>query len=130
MTRRFLVVNAALTLSLLPTPGTVGRAFAQEPPVTTFRSSIDVVSVSAVVRDRKWIGLPAVVGSAHLHDLEESLLLAREFALGQGDETIDDGEDRTGLQVGHGELAEEQSGAFPGHHLHGELVADLAQLSP
>jgi VWFA-related protein len=26
---------------------------AQEPPVTTFRSSIDVVSVSAVVRDRK-----------------------------------------------------------------------------
>lgn len=53
MTRRFLVVNAALTLSLLPTPGTVGRAFAQEPPVTTFRSSIDVVSVSAVVRDRK-----------------------------------------------------------------------------
>lgn len=53
MTRRFLVVNAALTLSLLPTPGTVGRASAQEPPVTTFRSSIDVVSVSAVVRDRK-----------------------------------------------------------------------------
>ena len=53
MTRRFLVVNAALTLSLLPTPGTIGRVFAQEPPVTTFRSSIDVVSVSAVVRDRK-----------------------------------------------------------------------------
>jgi VWFA-related protein len=50
MTRRFLVLNAALTLSLLPTPGT---AFGQEPPVTTFRSSIDVVSVSAVVRDRK-----------------------------------------------------------------------------
>jgi VWFA-related protein len=50
MTRRFLVVNAALTLSLLPTPGT---ALAQEPPISTFRSSIDVVSVSAVVRDRK-----------------------------------------------------------------------------
>jgi VWFA-related protein len=47
------VVNAALTLSLLPTPGIVGRASAQEPPVTTFRSSVDVVSVSAVVRDRK-----------------------------------------------------------------------------
>jgi len=53
MTRRFLLVNAALTLSLLPTPGMVERLFAQEPPVTTFRSSIDVVSVSAVVRDRK-----------------------------------------------------------------------------
>jgi VWFA-related protein len=53
MTRCFLVVNAALTLSLLPTPGIVGRVSAQEPPVTTFRSSIDVVSVSAVVRDRK-----------------------------------------------------------------------------
>jgi VWFA-related protein len=47
------VANAALTLSLLPTPGIVGRASAQEPPVTTFRSSVDVVSVSAVVRDRK-----------------------------------------------------------------------------
>lgn len=53
MTRRFLVANAALALSLLPTPGIVGRVSAQEPPVTTFRSSIDVVSVSAVVRDRK-----------------------------------------------------------------------------
>ena len=53
MTRRFLVANAALALSLLPTPGIVMRLFAQEPPVATFRSSIDVVSVSAVVRDRK-----------------------------------------------------------------------------
>ena len=53
MTRCFLVASAALTLSLLPTPGTVERLSAQEPPVTTFRSSIDVVSVSAVVRDRK-----------------------------------------------------------------------------
>src|SRR4051812_34219400 len=52
MTRRFLV-NAAAALSLLPTPGMVARVFAQEPPVATFRSSIDVVSVSAVVRDRK-----------------------------------------------------------------------------
>src|SRR5262245_16373941 len=53
MTRRFLVANAALALSLLPTPGIVGRVSAQEPPIPTFRSSIDVVSVSAVVRDRK-----------------------------------------------------------------------------
>ncbi len=53
MTRRLLVLNAALALSLLPTPGTVTRLCAQEPPVSTFRSSIDVVSVSAVVRDRK-----------------------------------------------------------------------------
>src|SRR5436190_19947259 len=52
MTRRFLV-NAAAALSLLPTPGMVPHVFAQEPPIATFRSSIDVVSVSAVVRDRK-----------------------------------------------------------------------------
>jgi VWFA-related protein len=42
-----------IALSLLPTPGIVQRLFAQEPPVSTFRSSIDVVSVSAVVRDKK-----------------------------------------------------------------------------
>ncbi len=53
MTRRLLVANMAVMLFLLPTPGTAGRASAQEPPVTTFRSSVDVVSVSAVVRDRK-----------------------------------------------------------------------------
>src|SRR6476661_10418230 len=51
MTGRFLVSTAAV-LSLLPTPGMVPHVFAQE-PVATFRSSIDVVSVSAVVRDRK-----------------------------------------------------------------------------
>ena len=52
MTRRFLV-STLLTLSLLPTPGVAPHVFAQEPPISTFRSSIDVVSVSAVVRDRK-----------------------------------------------------------------------------
>jgi VWFA-related protein len=53
MTRRFLVSIAVLTLSLVPARGTVAHLRAQEPPVATFRSSIDVVSVSAVVRDRK-----------------------------------------------------------------------------
>jgi VWFA-related protein len=53
MTRRLLVANAALALFLLPTPGIVARIVAQEPPIATFRSSVDVVSVSAVVRDRK-----------------------------------------------------------------------------
>jgi hypothetical protein len=43
MTRRFLV-NAVAALSLLPTPGMVPHVFAQEPPIATFRSSIDVVS--------------------------------------------------------------------------------------
>jgi len=52
MTRRFLV-STLLTLSLLPTAGVAPHVFAQEPPISTFRSSIDVVSVSAVVRDRK-----------------------------------------------------------------------------
>ena len=47
------MVNTVLALSLLPTPGMVSHVFGQEPPVSTFRSSIDVVSVSAVVRDRK-----------------------------------------------------------------------------
>ena len=53
MTRRLLAANAVIALSLLPTPAMMPRLFAQEPPVSTFRSSIDVVSVSAVVRDRK-----------------------------------------------------------------------------
>jgi VWFA-related protein len=53
MTRRLLVLNTVLGLSLLPTAGITPNVFAQEPPVSTFRSSIDVVSVSAVVRDRK-----------------------------------------------------------------------------
>ena len=52
MTGRFLVLNATLVLSLLPAPGTMAQT-AQQPPPATFRSSIDVVSVSAVVRDRK-----------------------------------------------------------------------------
>jgi VWFA-related protein len=53
MTRRLLAANAVIALSLLPTPGIVQHLFAQEPPISTFRSSVDVVSVSAVVRDRK-----------------------------------------------------------------------------
>lgn len=52
MTGRLLVLNAAMTLSLLPGPGTMERAARQSPPAT-FRSSIDIVSVSAIVRDRK-----------------------------------------------------------------------------
>ena len=48
-----LLLNVAATLSLLPAPGAVERAFIQDPPVATFRSSVEVVSVSAVVRDRK-----------------------------------------------------------------------------
>ncbi len=48
-----LLWNVAVTLSLLPAPGAIERALVQNPPVAIFRSSIDVVSVSAVVRDRK-----------------------------------------------------------------------------
>ena len=48
-----LILNVAATLSLLPAPGAIERALVQNPPVATFRSSIEVVSVSAVVRDRK-----------------------------------------------------------------------------
>ncbi len=58
MSGRYLLLNAAVTLTLLPGPGVIERSLvhdspAQNPPVATFRSSIDVVSVSAVVRDRK-----------------------------------------------------------------------------
>ena len=58
MTGRFFLLNAAVTLTLLPGPGVIERALVhdspvQNPPAATFRSSIDVVSVSAVVRDRK-----------------------------------------------------------------------------
>ena len=48
-----LLLNVAATLSLLPAPRAFERAFIQDPPVATFRSSVEVVSVSAVVRDRK-----------------------------------------------------------------------------
>lgn len=48
-----LLLNVAATLSLLPVPGAFERPFLQDPPVATFRSSVEVVSVSAVVRDRK-----------------------------------------------------------------------------
>jgi Ca-activated chloride channel family protein len=58
MSGRLFLVNAALTLSLLPIAGVAGPSFAQDAPaqdapVAKFRSSVDVVSVSAVVRDRK-----------------------------------------------------------------------------
>jgi len=58
MTGRYFLFNAAVTLTLLPGPGVIERSLVhdspvQNPPVATFRSSIDVVSVSAVVRDRK-----------------------------------------------------------------------------
>jgi VWFA-related protein len=69
MTGRLFLAHAAVTFALLPGIGGVGQAFAQgqnvqnvqnvenapaqNPPVATFRSSVDVVSVSAVVRDRK-----------------------------------------------------------------------------
>jgi VWFA-related protein len=52
MTGRFLVLNAAMMLSLLPALEAMEQS-AQQPPAAIFRSSIDVVSVSAVVRDRK-----------------------------------------------------------------------------
>ena len=48
-----LLLNVAATLSLLPAPRAFERALLQDPPVATFRSSVEVVSVSAVVRDRK-----------------------------------------------------------------------------
>jgi Ca-activated chloride channel homolog len=60
MTGRLFLLNAAVTFSLLPTVGGAAQAFAQNsdapaqnPPVATFKSSVDVVSISAVVRDRK-----------------------------------------------------------------------------
>ena len=53
MNGRLLAVNVALTLCLLPAPGIVQLSSAQDRPAATFRSSVDVVSVSAVVRDRK-----------------------------------------------------------------------------
>jgi VWFA-related protein len=52
MTGRLLVLNAAMMLSVLPVSGTMAQD-APQAPVATFRSSVDVVSVSAVVRDRK-----------------------------------------------------------------------------
>jgi Ca-activated chloride channel homolog len=51
MTGRLVLLNAAVIASLCPAP--VGAAWQDQPGRTTFRSAIDVVSVSAVVRDRK-----------------------------------------------------------------------------
>ncbi|MEP6916681.1 MAG: VWA domain-containing protein [Acidobacteriota bacterium] len=58
MKGRLLMLNAAVALALLPGPVRAGTSQMQDPApepqgVTKFRSSIDVVSVSAVVRDRK-----------------------------------------------------------------------------
>jgi VWFA-related protein len=53
MNGRVLAISSALSLFLLPAPGVVPLTFAQDRPAATFRSSVDVVSVSAVVRDRK-----------------------------------------------------------------------------
>jgi VWFA-related protein len=53
MNGRALAISIASTLILLPAPGAVRATFAQDRPAATFRSSVDVVSVSAVVRDRK-----------------------------------------------------------------------------
>jgi VWFA-related protein len=51
MTGRVFLLKAAVIASLLPAPA--GAAWQAQPGQTTFRSAIDVVSVSAVVRDRK-----------------------------------------------------------------------------
>jgi VWFA-related protein len=51
MTGRLVLMNAAVIASLCPAPA--GAAWQAQPGRTTFRSAIDVVSVSAVVRDRK-----------------------------------------------------------------------------
>ncbi len=53
MNGRLLAMNAAMTLFLLSAPGVVQPSLAQDRPAPTFRSAVDVVSVSAVVRDRK-----------------------------------------------------------------------------
>jgi VWFA-related protein len=53
MNARRPLLNAVLAMAILTGPGAVERATAQDKPAATFRSSIDVVSVSAVVRDRK-----------------------------------------------------------------------------
>jgi VWFA-related protein len=58
MTGRLFMLNAAVTMSLLPGPARAGWSVTQDQVPesqsrTTFRSAIDVVSVSAVVRDRK-----------------------------------------------------------------------------
>jgi VWFA-related protein len=64
MTGRLLMLNAAVAVALLPGPVRAGTSQMQEPAPaqapaepskgpTTFRSAVDVVSVSAVVRDRK-----------------------------------------------------------------------------
>jgi Ca-activated chloride channel family protein len=57
MSGRLSHLAAAVALTLLPAPG-MAQAVpqgspAQNPPVAKFRSSVDVVSVSAVVRDKK-----------------------------------------------------------------------------
>jgi len=51
MMGRLILANAAVIASLVPVPA--GAAWQAQQGQTTFRSAIDVVSVSAVVRDRK-----------------------------------------------------------------------------
>ena len=63
MNGRVLATSIAMTLFLLPAPGVVQAAIAQDRPAATFRSSVDVVSVSAVVRDRKGRFVPNLKSS-------------------------------------------------------------------
>src|SRR3989454_4007436 len=70
----------------------------------------------------------AMLGPAHLGDLDEALLLAGLLALVERQDAVNDGKERVRLAVPGTVLAEEQRGGLPRHEVDGELVAELPQL--
>ena len=56
----------------------------------------------------------AVRRAAQLEELQEALLLIRLLALGEQQQTIDDGEERIGGDVVRAELTDQERGRLPG----------------
>ena len=79
-------------------------------------------------RDAERELVAAMVGTAHLDDLEEPLLLSGLFALRELQQAVDDGEHGVRRHVARTVFAEEDRGRLPGHQLHRELVGELALL--
>ena len=84
--------------------------------------------LDAVGGDDERVLVAAMVGPAHLGDLDEALLLAGLLALVERQHAVDDGKERVRLDVPGTVLAEEQRGGLPRHEVDGELVAELPQL--
>ena len=86
------------------------------------------VDLDAVVGDDERVLVHAVVGAAHLAELDEALLLARLFPVREEEHAVDDREQRVGLVIVGGVLTDQEGRRLPGHEPHGDLVVELPEL--